>query len=153
MIDEIFVKHLVTIDEFLEMSDDFIKSQGKEYGYGINHTWLPSHPFHPIEVCNRIAKTMVPKVKRIREKGGFDPKTTKIGLLAEGGFDSIFFDSIFIIDGTYQYKFVPKDSMGYSLLYINDDLISKFAQDREMKRTLQGLQDWITDYYWLSESK
>lgn len=28
MIDEIFVKHLVTIGEFLEMSDDFIKSQG-----------------------------------------------------------------------------------------------------------------------------
>ena len=53
----------------------------------------------------------------------------------------------------YQYKFVPKDSMGYSLLYINDDLITKFAQDRGMKRTLQGLQDWITDYYWLSESK
>ena len=148
MIDEIFVKHLVTIGEFLEMSDDFIKSPGKEYGYGINHTWLPSHPFHTMEVCNRIAKTMVPKVKRILEKGGFDPKTTKIGLLAECEFDSIF-----IIDGTNQYKFVPKDSMRYSLLYINDGLIAKFAQDRGMKRTLQGLQDWITDYYWLSESK
>ena len=86
-----------------------------------------------MEVCNRIAKTMVPKVKRILEKGGFD--------------------SIFIIDGTNQYKFVPKDSMRYSLLYINDGLIAKFAQDRGMKRTLQGLQDWITDYYWLSESK
>lgn len=68
MIDEILVKHLVTIGEFLEMSDDFIKSQGKEYGYGINHTWLPSHPFHTMEVCNRITKTMVPKVKRILEK-------------------------------------------------------------------------------------
>lgn len=151
MIDEILVKHLITIGEFLEMSDDFIKSQGKEYGYGINHTWLPSHPFHTMEVCNRITKTMVPKVKRILEKGGFDPKTTKIGLLAECGFDSIF-----IIDGICQYKFVPKDSMGYSLLYINDDLITKFAQDRGMKHTLQGLQelqDWIADYYWLCESK
>lgn len=134
MIDEIFVKHLVTIGEFLEMSDDFIKSQGKEYGYGINHTWLPSHHFHTMEVCNRIAKTMVPKVKRILEKGGFDPKTTKIGLLAECGFDSIF-----IIDGTNQYKFIPKDPMGYSILYINDDLITKFAQDRGMKRTLHEL--------------
>lgn len=134
MINEIFVKHLVTIDEFLEMSGNIIKVQGKEYGYGMSRTWLPSHHFHTTGACNRIAKTMVPKVKRILEEGGFDPKTTKIGLLAEYGFDSIL-----IIDGSNQYKFVPKDSMGYSKLYINDDLVAKFAYDRGMKHTLREL--------------
>jgi len=140
MINEIFVKQLMTVEEFFKAVNNVIKVRGKltckEYVYGLSNTniWVPSIHRHTSTACNRIAKTMVPKVKRILEESCFDPKTTKVGFLAENGFDSIL-----IIVGSKQYKFVLKDSLGYANIYINGNLKFRTISDRYMKGILQGL--------------